>query len=153
VLVEDRDRATQIALSCEADFVQGYYFGRPAPGLPDSAAATGCIGELTERFRQQSEARERRDAQRLAPYLRAFERAAERLAAGEALDEVCWNFLALDDAASLLLDARGRQSGRNVVRADRALAERGSRRWPARARTGCAGRISAPRSPSRGACS
>ncbi|MCQ4437270.1 ATP-binding cassette domain-containing protein, partial [Clostridioides difficile] len=38
-----------------------YYFGRPAPGLPDSAAATGCIGELTERFRQQTDARERRE--------------------------------------------------------------------------------------------
>ena len=50
---------------------------------------------------------------------------AERLAAGEPLDEVCWNFLALDAAARcFLLDAHGRQSGRNVVlRADRALAE------------------------------
>ena len=127
VLVEgiETEHEAQIALSCEADFVQGYYFGRPAPGLPDSAAATGCIGELTERFSQQTEARERRDAQRLAPYLRAFERAAERLAAGEPLDEVCWNFLALDAAARcFLLDAHGRQSGRNVVlRADRALAE------------------------------
>jgi EAL domain-containing protein (putative c-di-GMP-specific phosphodiesterase class I) len=127
VLVEgiETEHDAQIALSCEADFVQGYYFGRPAPGLPDSAAATGCIAELTERFREQTDARERRDAQRLAPYLRAFERAAERVAAGEPLDEVCWNFLALDDAARcFLLDARGRQAGRNVVlRADRALAE------------------------------
>ncbi|MBS6362240.1 MAG: EAL domain-containing protein, partial [Burkholderia sp.] len=54
-----------------------------------------------------------------------FERAAERLAAGEPLDEVCWNFLALDDAARcFLLDAQGRQAGRNVVlRADRAARE------------------------------
>ncbi|MBU9601118.1 EAL domain-containing protein [Burkholderia multivorans] len=127
VLVEgiETEHDAQVALACEADFVQGYYFGRPAPGLPDSAAATGCIGELTERFREQADARERRDAQRLAPYLRAFERAAERLAAGEPLDDVCWNFLALDDAARcFLLDARGRQAGRNIVlRADRAPRE------------------------------
>jgi len=127
VLLEgiETEHEAQIALSCEADFVQGYFFGRPAPGLPDGAAASTSIGELTERFRVQAEARERRDAQRLAPYLRAFQRAAERLAAGEALDEVCWNFLALDDAARcFLLDAHGRQAGRNVVlRADRAVRE------------------------------
>jgi EAL domain-containing protein (putative c-di-GMP-specific phosphodiesterase class I) len=127
VLVEgiETEHEAQIALACEADFVQGHFFGRPAPGLPDSAAATACIGELTERFRQQTEARERRDAQRLAPYLRAFERAAERLSAGEPLEEVCWNFLALDDAARcFLLDANGRQAGRNVVlRVDRASHE------------------------------
>ncbi|WP_323119687.1 sensor domain-containing phosphodiesterase [Burkholderia alba] len=127
VLIEgiETEHEAQIALSCEADFVQGYFFGRPAPGLPDSAAASACIGELTERFRKQTEARERRDAQRLAPYLRAFERAAERLAAGEPLDEVCWNFLAIDHAARcFLLDANGRQAGRNVVlRADRASPE------------------------------
>ncbi|CAN0623860.1 Diguanylate phosphodiesterase [Burkholderia multivorans] len=127
VLLEgiETEHEAQIALSCEADFVQGYFFGRPAPGLPDGAAASASIGELTERFRVQVEARERRDAQRLAPYLRAFQRAAERLAAGEALDEVCWNFLALDDAARcFLLDAHGRQAGRNVVlRADRAVRE------------------------------
>ena len=34
VLVEgiETEHEAQIALSCEADFVQGYYFGRPAPG-------------------------------------------------------------------------------------------------------------------------
>ncbi len=127
VLIEgiETEHEAQIALACDADFVQGHFFGRPAPGLPDSAAASACIGELTERYRQQTEAAERRDAQRLAPYQRAFERAAERLAAGEPLDEVCWNFLALDHAARcFLLDERGRQAGRNVVlRADRASHE------------------------------
>ncbi len=127
VLIEgiETEHEAQIALACDADFVQGHFFGRPAPGLPDSAAASACIGELTERYRQQTEAAERRDAQRLAPYQRAFERAAERLAAGEPLDEVCWNFLALDHAARcFLLDERGRQAGRNVVlRADRASQE------------------------------
>lgn len=83
------------------------------------------MSELTERFRLQTEAKERRVAARLQPYVRAFERAAERLAAGEPLEEVCWNFLALDNAARcFLLDANGRQAGRNVVlRADRAAHE------------------------------
>jgi EAL domain-containing protein (putative c-di-GMP-specific phosphodiesterase class I) len=127
VLVEgvETEHEAQMALACNADFVQGFFFGRPNPGVADAAHATACISEVTERYREQDESRERRNANRLVPYLRAFERAAERLTAGEPLDEVCWNFLALDHAARcFLLDAKGRQAGRNVVlRADRASHE------------------------------
>ncbi|MDR6375074.1 sensor domain-containing phosphodiesterase [Paraburkholderia caledonica] len=127
VLVEgvETEHEAQMALACNADFVQGFFFGRPNPGAADATHAATCIGELTERYRDQTEAHERRTASRLTPYLRAFERAAERLAAGEPLEEVCWNFLALDHAARcFLLDAKGRQAGRNVVlRADRAAHE------------------------------
>jgi len=127
VLIEgvETEHEAQMALACNADFVQGFFFGRPNPGLADAVHAAACIGAVTERYREQAEACERRGASRLAPYLRAFERAAERLAAGEPLDEVCWNFLALDHAARcFLLDAKGRQAGRNVVlRADRAARE------------------------------
>jgi EAL domain-containing protein (putative c-di-GMP-specific phosphodiesterase class I) len=127
VLVEgvETEHEAQMALACNADFVQGFFFGRPNPGAADALHATTCISELTERYRDQADARERRNASRIAPYLRAFERAAERLAAGEPLEEVCWNFLALDHAARcFLLDAKGKQAGRNVVlRADRAAHE------------------------------
>jgi EAL domain-containing protein (putative c-di-GMP-specific phosphodiesterase class I) len=127
VLVEgvETEHEAQMALACNADFVQGFFFGRPNPGAADATHAATCISELTERYRDQMEARERRNASRLAPYLRAFERAAERLAAGEPLEEVCWNFLALDHAARcFLLDGKGLQAGRNVVlRADRAAHE------------------------------
>jgi EAL domain-containing protein (putative c-di-GMP-specific phosphodiesterase class I) len=127
VLIEgvETEHEAHMALSCDVDFVQGFFFGRPAPGIADSAHAADCIGELSERHQTLAEGRERRTTNRLAPYLRAFERAAERLAAGEPLDEVCWNFLALDDAARCyLLDEKGRQAGRNVVlRADRAAHE------------------------------
>jgi EAL domain-containing protein (putative c-di-GMP-specific phosphodiesterase class I) len=127
VLIEgiETEHEAQLALACDADFVQGFFFGRPNPGLADGTHAAEGISELTERYRAQTEARERRNASRLAPYIRAFERAAERLVAGEALEEVCWNFLALDRAARCyLLDSSGRQAGRNVVlRADRAAYE------------------------------
>jgi EAL domain-containing protein (putative c-di-GMP-specific phosphodiesterase class I) len=127
VLIEgvETEHEAQLALSSGADFVQGFFFGRPNPGLADAAQAHTLMSELTDRFRLQTEAKERRVAARLQPYVRAFERAAERLAAGEPLEEVCWNFLALDNAARcFLLDANGRQAGRNVVlRADRAAHE------------------------------
>lgn len=124
VLIEgvETEQEAQLALSCNADFVQGFFFARPGPGLADAALAQSVIAEATERYRSQTEQRERGTASRLAPYLRAFERAAERLGAGEPLEEVCWNFLGLDHAARcFLLDANGRQAGRNVVlRVDRA---------------------------------
>ncbi|WP_042299699.1 sensor domain-containing phosphodiesterase [Paraburkholderia kururiensis] len=127
VLIEgvETEHEAQLALACEADFVQGFFFARPHPGLADASLAATVIGDVTERYRVQTEARERRTASRLAPYLRAFERAAERLGAGEPLEEVCWNFLALDDAARcFLLDSHGRQAGSNVVlRVDRAQHE------------------------------
>ncbi|PMS37782.1 EAL domain-containing protein (putative c-di-GMP-specific phosphodiesterase class I) [Trinickia symbiotica] len=123
VLIEgvETEHEAQLAFACDADFVQGFHFGRPGPGPADSGYAAARIGELAEHHRSESEARERRNAARLAPYIRALMRAGERLAAGEPLEEVCWNFLALDHAARcFLLDAQGRQAGRNIVlRADR----------------------------------
>lgn len=127
VLIEgvETEHEAQLAFACDADFVQGFYFARPSPGLADSAFAAARISELADRHRAQTEARERRTASRLAPYIRAFARAGERLSAGEPLEEVSWNFLALDHAARcFLLDEQGRQAGRNVMlRADRAAHE------------------------------
>jgi EAL domain-containing protein (putative c-di-GMP-specific phosphodiesterase class I) len=124
VLVEgvETEHEAQLAFSCDTDFVQGFYFGRPSPATADSAYAGDRIAALAQRHREHSAARERVRAGRLAPYLHAFGRAGERLAQGEPLEEVCWNFLALDHAARcFLLDEDGRQAGRNVVlRADRA---------------------------------
>ncbi|MGN6648446.1 EAL domain-containing protein [Trinickia sp.] len=124
VLVEgvETEHEAQLAFSCDVDFVQGFYFGRPNPSVADSVYAGDRIAALAERHRTRIEARERMRAGRLAPYVQAFGRAGERLAQGEPIEEVCWNFLALDHAARcFLLDEHGRQAGRNVVlRADRA---------------------------------
>ncbi len=124
VLVEgiETEHEAQLAFSCDTDFVQGFYFGRPSPAADDGAHAAERIAALAARYRAQSEARERVRSGRLAPYLNAFGRAGDRLVNGEPFEEVCWNFLALDHAARcFMLDAQGRQGGRNVVlRADRA---------------------------------
>jgi EAL domain-containing protein (putative c-di-GMP-specific phosphodiesterase class I) len=118
----ETEHEAQLAFACDADFVQGFHFARPSPGLGDAIYAAERIGELANWFSGWIDERERRTAARLAPYKRAFLRAGERLVAGEALEEVCWNFLALDHAARcFLLDDSGRQAGRNIVlRADRA---------------------------------
>ena len=114
VLIEgvETEHEAQLALASGADFVQGFFFARPNPGLGDSGArADDASSELTERYRDADRsARARATRAGSQPYVRAFERAAERLAAGEPLEEVCWNFLALDHAARcFLLDANGRR--------------------------------------------
>jgi EAL domain-containing protein (putative c-di-GMP-specific phosphodiesterase class I) len=124
VLVEgiETEHEAQLAFACDTDFVQGFYFARPGSSADDSPHAAARISALVEQYRAANEARERWRAGRLAPYLSAFGRAGDRLVNGEPFEEVCWNFLALDRAARcFMLDAQGRQAGRNVVlRADRA---------------------------------
>jgi len=58
VLIEgvETEHEAQMALACNADFVQGFFFGRPNPGAADATHAASCIGELTERYRDQTEA-------------------------------------------------------------------------------------------------
>ena len=158
VLIEgvETEHEAQMALACDADFVQGFFFGAPAPGSRGQRPGA----DLHQRsHRALSRSRPKRAsgavATRLQPYVRAFERAAERLAAGEPLEEVCWNFLALDHAARcFLLDAKaGRRAAtsccaRIVRRMRRAFCRSPMRRG----RTGCAGRIFARRSATRNAC-
>ncbi len=112
----ESEQEALIAMECNADFVQGTYFSRPIAAAVDAREARQVMNELLSIYRTRTEAREYADATRLAPYIRAFERVAERVCAGEPLDDVCWNFLSLDDAARcFLLDENGLQIGRNVV--------------------------------------
>ena len=112
----ESEQEALIAMECNADFVQGSYFARPIASQVDAREARATMHDLLAIYRQRTEAREHADATRLSPYIRAFQRVAERICAGEPLDDVCWNFLSLDDAARcFLLDENGQQIGRNVV--------------------------------------
>lgn len=59
VLIEgvETEHEAQLALASGADFVQGFFFARPHPGAADGVHAQTVIGELTERYRLQTEAR------------------------------------------------------------------------------------------------
>ena len=74
VLVEgvETEHEAQLAFSCDVDFVQGFYFGRPNPSVADSVYAGDRIAALAERHRTRIEARERMRAGRLAPYVRSL---------------------------------------------------------------------------------
>jgi EAL domain-containing protein (putative c-di-GMP-specific phosphodiesterase class I) len=118
VLIEgiETEREALLAMEGDADFVQGSYFSRPAAAPVDTHASGTVLQTLFESYREKTERAERKRHLRLAPYMRALEGAAAKLASGEALDQVCWNFLSLEDAQRCyLLDSHGRQIGGNVV--------------------------------------
>lgn len=52
VLIEgvETEHEARLALASRADFVQGFFFARPHPGLADGVYAQTVISELTERY-------------------------------------------------------------------------------------------------------
>jgi EAL domain-containing protein (putative c-di-GMP-specific phosphodiesterase class I) len=52
--VETQDEAV-LTLECDADLVQGFYFGRPAAGRGDEATSKKVVDSLCNSFRQRSD--------------------------------------------------------------------------------------------------
>jgi EAL domain-containing protein (putative c-di-GMP-specific phosphodiesterase class I) len=57
VLIEgvEKQREALIAMECRADFVQGFYFGRPTPGRPDEVTSKKAMDALWHSFYRRSE--------------------------------------------------------------------------------------------------
>jgi EAL domain-containing protein (putative c-di-GMP-specific phosphodiesterase class I) len=111
--VETQEEAF-VALDAEADFVQGYYFGRPQAAplhVPTESRAMTDAWMLSEE-RAGSEVRAYRE--RMQPYADAIELAARKLQSGQAMEAACSEFLQLEDAeVCFLVDDSGRQIGAN----------------------------------------
>lgn len=112
--IERREEAV-IALDSDTDFVQGYFFGRPAAQLLPPAHTCAEIEETWalcgDRWHEQR--REYRD--RLQPYVQAMVHACAGMQAGASLAEACAAFLGLRNAdVCYLLDASGHQVGTNL---------------------------------------
>ncbi len=111
--VETQDQAT-LAMEADCDFVQGYFFGRPMPGLvtepPQAPLDSLCLD-----FRQQLQARIARQTAELGVYRARLAEAAGALEAGADFDRACRALSALPAVRrSYLLDHRGRQVGDNI---------------------------------------
>src|SRR6201992_1463505 len=54
VLIEgvETEHEAHMALACNVDFVQGFFFGRPNPGLTDNAHARICIGAVPAAYQE-----------------------------------------------------------------------------------------------------
>jgi EAL domain-containing protein (putative c-di-GMP-specific phosphodiesterase class I) len=117
VLVEGIETAEEaaIALDSDADFVQGYYFGRPEiqlrhprDGNPGLAAAWASCDERARRETRSYQMGLRR-------YGETLTQAVELMRAGRPLEEASQAFLTLPDAeVCYLLDEKGAQVGNSV---------------------------------------
>ncbi|MGE0370571.1 MAG: EAL domain-containing protein, partial [Gammaproteobacteria bacterium] len=102
-----------VAMDADADFVQGYYFARPAPQATVTQAP--AFGELFGQFRDMT-LRERTGYRtEIAPYLNGMGYASVLLQSSHPLEIACKGFLELPRAERcFLLDSDGRQIGANI---------------------------------------
>jgi EAL domain-containing protein (putative c-di-GMP-specific phosphodiesterase class I) len=116
VLLEGIETETQarIALDSDIDFVQGYYFARPAPRPENITAARLRIAALWQDFSARDAAASIGQHELIAPYRNALGYASVLIAAGRPPEEACAGFLELSLANfCYLLDRTGRQIGEN----------------------------------------
>ncbi|HSI47305.1 MAG TPA: EAL domain-containing protein [Ideonella sp.] len=113
--VETADEA-HLALDCDADLVQGYFFGRPQATLLQDQDASPQVGSIWRRLGQRSGHHNQADRQRIAPYSLAIAGAAQALAASQPMRQACAAFLQLPGAQlCYLLDEDGIQHGTSLV--------------------------------------
>jgi EAL domain-containing protein (putative c-di-GMP-specific phosphodiesterase class I) len=111
--VETREEAF-IALDADADFVQGYYFGRPRLAPLRASTQSRAMNDAWRLSEERAGSDVSAYRERMQPYADAIELAAQRLQSGHAMEAACLQFLQLDDSeVCFLIDDSGRQVGAN----------------------------------------
>lgn len=127
--IETEDEA-QLALDCDVDLAQGYFFGRPQPTLADTADVPAQLAGIWDRFQHRRGSAQQAERRELTPYLAAIDQAAVALQQGAALAAACAAFLQLPRAQLCYqLDDEGRQL-HDTVLAARCLVPRRTRFAP-----------------------
>jgi hypothetical protein len=119
VLVEgvENDEEAYIALDADADFVQGYHFGRPSASIQPPSALSDAMTHVWRLCEARAGQDIREYRSRVRPYSRALSLARDLLQAGHHMQDACSAFLSLADAeVCFLLDGSGRQVGKNLFR-------------------------------------
>jgi EAL domain-containing protein (putative c-di-GMP-specific phosphodiesterase class I) len=118
VLMEGVETETEalMAMDADADFVQGYYFGKPAPALQAPDASRVLFDELWQDFKDVTLPEVSGHRQEIGPYRNAIGYAASLLESGIPLAQAAGGFLQLPGAERcFLLDSEGRQIGQNIL--------------------------------------
>lgn len=118
IVVEGIETEEQAKLSadCDADFVQGYYFGRPTIDLEAVTAFSRVVpSALGEQLTDSRKLRRVGDLDELTPYRRAFGLFRDAWCSGVAVEQAARHFLACQWALRVfVLDDSGRQVGENI---------------------------------------
>jgi EAL domain-containing protein (putative c-di-GMP-specific phosphodiesterase class I) len=104
-----------IAMDSDADFVQGFYFARPAPVPSKINGLPPAFGKLFDQFQRVNAIERASYRSEIAPYTNGIGYSSVLLKSGQSLEAACASFLELPRAQfCFLLDANGLQIGNNV---------------------------------------
>jgi EAL domain-containing protein (putative c-di-GMP-specific phosphodiesterase class I) len=99
-----------LALTCDVDFVQGYYFGRPAAEVLRADGDHPPLLQAWESFDEGQSRADDRWRESMGAHCDDLRLASIQLAAGATMETACADFLAADSATMCyLLDDRGQQ--------------------------------------------
>lgn len=113
--VETEDEALN-SMDADVDFVQGYYFGRPATSLDPQQAGECHLTDLCGRFKREAEKEATAWDTRNAPAMASLLRSAKELEMGIPLGVACSGLITEKRVERCyLLDAEGAQIGMNLV--------------------------------------
>ncbi|WP_416758931.1 EAL domain-containing protein [Roseateles sp. So40a] len=99
-----------VALTCDADFVQGYYFGRPAAEVLPAQGEHPPLLQAWDSFDEGQSRADDRWRESMGAHCDDLRLASIQLAAGASVATACAGFLAADGATMCyLLDDRGHQ--------------------------------------------
>lgn len=105
-------QGAHVALDCDVDLVQGYFFGRPGPEAGPHPAPLAQLAQAWSSFDPALMQDPAEVARRLAPHRTALSQVAADLAQGRPLAQASPAFLRLEGASlCYLLDQEGRQVG------------------------------------------
>lgn len=101
-----------LALDANVDFVQGFYFARPATPAQRPPSQKLLFEQLNQHYRKQFEQRSHARRQALEHYRELFLRCANRIEAGMAVEIACHQLMTQPRVQrAFLLDAHGNQIG------------------------------------------
>jgi EAL domain-containing protein (putative c-di-GMP-specific phosphodiesterase class I) len=107
--IENEEQA-QLAVDCDADFVQGYYFGRPALDVERAPPVSHANYVFGTRAASARTLRHVSDFEALQPYREAFAAMTEAFCTGQTLPRSATRFLELEWSSRVyVLDGEGAQ--------------------------------------------
>ncbi len=91
--IETEDQAT-IALECDADFVQGFYFSKPVINLSELRSSEKTFTDLFAQYKKQTTLQSKKSFYLLEKYKKAFYKVINHLESGQPIAEACQELLA-----------------------------------------------------------
>jgi EAL domain-containing protein (putative c-di-GMP-specific phosphodiesterase class I) len=112
----ETEQQALIAMRSGVDFVQGYYFGKPALGQPPAIDVAPIFDDLSEKFVCAERLKQQQDQTKLHQYRHDFNEVANHLSNGLSLAEACEPMRqSTRSIRCFLVDQLGKQVGQTLA--------------------------------------